>query len=80
MNPSSGVWILLSFSLGVIFGVFGSNSIYYFLSFLIFELIYFLWNRKYDLIYRLNIIFSSIFGYIIARALISECLFNDSEQ
>jgi hypothetical protein len=66
---------ILSFSLGVIFGTFGSNAIYYFLSFLILELIFVIRNKSFNFQERISLIGLSIFGYIISRALIQGPLF-----
>jgi hypothetical protein len=69
--------IIFSFSTGVIFGIFGSSSLYYFLSFLVIEIIWFIYNKNFDAQFRLNVILASIFGYIICRSLINEQLFSD---
>jgi hypothetical protein len=69
--------LILSFCTGVIFGVFGSSSLFYFLSFLLIELALMIYYKSLDVQYRVTIILLSIFGYIIARALIAEPLFLD---
>lgn len=69
--------IIVSFSLGVIFGVFGSNSLYYFLSFLVLEIIVFFINKTFDPLYRFSVIVASILGYIIARTLVDANMFID---
>jgi hypothetical protein len=69
--------LILSFSAGVIFGIYGSNSLFYFISFLLIEIVLMIYNKSLDVEYRAAIILLSIFGYIIARALIGESLFID---
>jgi hypothetical protein len=72
--------LILSFCAGVIFGVFGSSSLFYFLSFLIIELAVMIYYKKWDVQYRVSIILLSIFGYIIARALVAGPLFIDFQN
>lgn len=71
---------ILSFSLGVIFSIFGSYSYYYFLSFLILELIYVIYNKEFKPYQRIGFIVLSISGYLLGRILTQSVLFHDFQN
>jgi hypothetical protein len=68
---------IFSFSIGVIFSIFGSYSLYFFLYYLAIEIILLWWNKGMNIQERVIIVGSSIIGYIIGRALIEQSLFVD---